>query len=285
MLPILILLAACNSADHQVESLVYLSSRNGNFDLYSNDILGQWEKRITTNEGWDWSPYWNSGMKRLIYYSKDKEENFSVVARSITDDKLDILPNAELNNFKLTPDGKRILFTKEREGSQDIWWCLLDGTEMKQLTQTNGYNGRISISPQGDRLVFISDRSGENELYLLDLETLETRRLTNNHLIEKYASWSPDGRQVAFTMRTADENSKEDIYTIDLYTKEIIQLTQTPYAEQEIAWSPSGKKIAFHGSTDEGDHIYTIDISDGKFIKITSGEAYHGEPAWVPLEL
>ncbi len=285
ILSIVILLSACDSTDQQVESLVYLSSRNGNFDLYSNDTLGQWEKRLTANDGWDWSAYWNRGMNKLIYYSKDKEDNFSVVARSIPDDKIDKLPYAELNNFKLTPDGKRIVFTQERDGSQDIWWCLLDGTDKRQLTKTNGYNGRFSISPEGDRLVFISDRTGENELYLLELATLETRRLTNNNLIEKYSTWSPDGNQVALTMRSGAEDSKEDIYILDLYTEEITQLTRTPYAEQEIAWSPSGDKIAFHGTTEEGDHIYTIDIADGKFTKITSGDAYHGEPTWVPIAL
>ncbi|WP_170827393.1 TolB family protein [Roseivirga sp. 4D4] len=278
-------MACDNSRSGEVESLVYLSSRDGNFDLYGIDPLGQWEKRLTTNEGWDWQPKWINGLNKLVYYTNDKERNFSVVAYSFDTDQVDSLPNSDLLNFQLTPDGKRIVYTEKEGDYQNIWMCKLDGSERIQLTNSQSYSGRFSISPNGEKLLFISDRSGSNELYLLNIESKELQRLTNNDLVEKYNTWSPDGTKVAFTMRTNEEGSKEDIYILDLGTLDITRLTDTPYSEQEIAWSLGGDKIAFHGTTDAGDHIFTIDLADGKFTKITSGDAYHGEPAWVPIEL
>lgn len=285
LLSLLFLTIACDRAQRgKVESLVYLSSRDGNFDLYGIDPLGQWERRITMNTGWDWQPKWVEGLNKLVYYTNDTARNFSVVAYSFENDQLDTLPNSQLLNFQLTPNGEQIVYIEKEGNYQHIWICQLDGSNKTQLTNSLSYNGRFSISPQGDRLLFVSDRSGTNELYLLNIQDNGLERLTNNGLIEKYTTWSPDGTKVAFTMRENEEGSKEDIYILDLESSTLTQLTDTPYAEQEIAWSLNGDKIAFHGTTDEGDHIYTIDIVDGKFTKITSGDAYHGEPTWVPVE-
>lgn len=285
---ILILATVLWSCNHrsakEAESLVYLSNRDGNFDLYTNDILGQWEKRITTNQGWDWSPKWNEGRNQLIYYTNDTAQNFSVIAKSLKSDRIDTLPNSQFSNYQLSPDGQRILYTVKLGESQNIWSCSLDGTDQDSLTNDSFYNGRFSISPMGDQLLFISDRSGSNELYLLQMTNGKVTQLTDNEMVEKYNTWSPDGKQIAFTMRTNEEGSKEDIYILNLVNMELKRLTSTPYAEQEIAWSLNGDKIAFHGTTEDGDHIYTIDILDGKFTKITSGDAYHGEPAWLPGE-
>ncbi|MBO3697627.1 TolB family protein [Fabibacter sp. E12] len=266
----------------KTESLVYLSSRDGNFDLYTNDVLGQWERRLTTNEGWDWSPKWNEGLDKLVYYTNDTARNFSVIAITLNSNEVDTLPNSQLSNFQLTPNGERIVYIEGDNENQNIWWCKLDGSDRQQLTNSQSYNGRFSVSPSGNKLLFVSDRSGSNELYLMNLKTKEVDRLTDNNLIEKYNTWSPDGTKIAFTMREDKEGGKEDIYILDLQSKALKQLTNTPYAEQEIAWSLNGDKIAFHGTTDDGDHIYTIDVVDRKFTKITSGNTYHGEPAWIP---
>lgn len=279
------LVLGCDSNNQKkAESLIYSSERNGNTDLYAIDVLGQWERRITTNDEDAGFPKWNPAMQQLIYYSTGEDQKSFAVSMTIGKTPVDTLPNGDLQNYQLTPDGKRILYTEVRDGFQHIWWCNSDGYDQVQLTETNSTNGDFSISPSGDKLLFVSDRSGQKELYLLNLLSIELDRLTDNNRVEQYSTWSPDGSKIAYTMRATEEGSHEDIYILDLNNGELTQLTKTPYAELEIAWSLNGDKIAFHGATTDGDHIYTIDIADGKFTKITSGDAYHSEPTWVPGE-
>ena len=267
------------------EKLVYLKSKDSNFDLYTIDILGQWEDRLTTNEGWDWSPKWNSGLEKLVYYTNDTARNFSVVAMDLENNTIDTLPNSQLLNFKLSPKGEHIYYNVDDSLGRSIWRCKLDGSEKEKLTKANGYNGRFEVNEQETKMTFISDRTSQNELFVMDLSTGESKRLTNDEMIEKYISWSPNGEQIAFTMATESDDPKWDIYTINADGSNLKRLTHTPYSEQEIAWSLSGEKIAFHGTTEaDGDQIYTIDITDGKFTKITSGDFYHGEPAWIPVK-
>lgn len=267
------------------EALVYVTIHEENLDIYQGDILGKWERKLTDNPGRDWYPQWNPGLKRLIYYSKDITGKFSVLSMDLDSKEILPLSNSDLADFKLSPDGERIIYTEIDGQNQHIWSCDLGGENRIQITKGESYNSDFSVSPDGNSLLFISNRSGSNELYIIDLITLATIQLTKNQMVEKYTTWSPDGSQIAFTMRTEEEGSKEDIYIMNANGSQMYQFTSTHYGEQEIAWSLSGKKIAFHGSTEnDGDQIYTIDLADGKFTKITSGTDYRGEPAWIPID-
>lgn len=261
-----------------------MKQKDGNFDLYSSDILGQWEERLTTNLGYDGQAYWHKQRKQLIYSSENSRGTFSMLAMDLKDKTVDTLPIPELTDYKLHPNGRQIFYTVVTEELSNIWRCDLKGRNRMALTDSPHHNRYFSLSPKGDKMAFISDRSGLDELYLMDLNTSELQRLTNNEMVEKYITWSPDGKRIAFTMAKPSEDPLWDIYLINADGSGLEQLTNTPYAEQELSWSLSGDKIAFHGSSEnDGDQIYTIDLADGKFTKITSGDFYHGEPNWIPL--
>ncbi len=275
------LLVSCSQ--RQKEEIVYLKSKDGNFDLYKSDVLGQWEDRLTTNPGWDWQPKWNKTLQSIIYYSYDSLDNFSVRSRSL-DGQVETLPMGQLINYQLTPDANKIIYIVRDSVKSNIWWCDLDGSNAEALTNTTGYNGRVAVNPVFNTIAFISDRSGSNELYTLNMDKNELEQVTSNNLIDKYLTWSPDGRRIALTMKS-DEEANEDIYVMNADGSDLKQITFTPYPEQEIAWSLSGDKIAFHGTTEnDGDQIYTINLKDGSFTKITSGDYYHGEPEWIPIK-
>ncbi len=281
-----ILILGCSEEQRVNESIVYLKSADGNFDLYQSDILGQWERRLTTNPGWDWSGRWNTGREQLIYYSNDTLGNFSVLAMKGFSERIDTLPFSDLLNYQLTTDGQSILYTvKDSLSSSIALMSLADSSQNEVITNSTGYNGRFNMSEDGQLIAFISDRDGSNQLYLLNILSKEITQLTEGPLIAKYNSFSPDGSQIAVTLAEPSDDPVWDIYIVDIKTLKTSRLTKTPYSEQEIAWSPLGKKIAFHGTSEaDGDQIYTIDIADGKFTKITSGDFYHGEPAWLPFE-
>lgn len=266
------------------EAIVYMKSKDGNFDLYSSDVLGKWEERLTTNPGWDWAPHWIPKLKELVYYTNDTARNFYWVKMELGNGaQIDSLPFKDLLNLKLSPDGEWIYYMLGNGDTMNIKRKRIDGSNDEYLTQNANYNGRFGLDKKHKQMAFISDRSGSNQLYIMELESREVRQITNDGMVAKYHSFSPDGRQIAVCMALPADDPKWDIYIYDLSSGERRQLTKTPYSEQEIVWSLSGKKIAFHGTSEaDGDQIYTIDIKDGKFTKITSGDFYHGEPEWIP---
>ena len=280
------LVLSCSPKDQHIqnEALVYETIHQDNVEIYQGDVLGKWERKLTNNPYDDLTPHWNPGLEKLIYYAKDSLGELSVMSLDLDSKVTSSMVTDYLDNFILSPDGKRVFYTQTEGQNQHIWSCDLDGKNQIQLTKGAGYNDNFSIAPNGSKLAFVSSHTGSKELFVMDLATLETNQLTNNELIENHTTWSPDGYQIAFTMRSQASDSKEDIYIINVDGSSLSQLTFTPYSEKELAWSLSGKKIAFHGTTaNDGDQIYTIDLKDGKFTKITSGTDFRSQPAWIPV--
>jgi Tol biopolymer transport system component len=83
----------------------------------------------------------------------------------------------------------------------DIFEANPDGTGLRRLTDSPGYDAEGSYSPDGKHIVFSSNRSGpENfELYIMDADGKNVRQLT--HAPGCYNGgpfFSPDGKRVVF---------------------------------------------------------------------------------------
>lgn len=266
------------------ERLIYLSNQDKNFDLYT---FAEGEKaavRLTNNPGWDWNPQWIPGLKAILYYSNDTARNFSIRVMNVTGKPL-AYEVEDMDEYILSPDGQKVLYTQEVGEHRHIAILRhIDGSR-ETIVQDSSYNGRPVWSPDSRKFSFLSDRSGNTELYLYDLESEEIKALTKSEKREKYCSWHPDGKRIFYTYHYSDERDKEhnDIFSVDINSGEIRQITDDLKFYQEIAVSPRGDKIAFHGRRDGKDHIFIMDIDGKNERQLTQADAYHGEPAWIPL--
>src|SRR5262249_39965851 len=98
-----------------------------------------------------------------------------------------------------SPDGKKLLFTSTRSGSQEIWVANADGSEPKQLTSASGLVQHPSWSPDGKRTLYNSNREGSQDIYVMDADGSNVRRLTTDPAMDFAPAWSPDGKRIAFT--------------------------------------------------------------------------------------
>ncbi|MFT6055637.1 MAG: Tol biopolymer transport system component [Roseivirga sp.] len=266
------------------QAIVYTSEKD-NYNLYQIDELGQWETQLTFSEGQEWFPQWNESFSTIVYYSQEEGEQTNI--KVLNRPELDSLGFTGISDFQFFPNGKSILFSlKEADGASQNYYMHDIGSESSiQLTEGNFVNEAVSISPDGKYLALASDRSGTAQLYSLQVDGKRMTQLTTGAIVGSSTSWSPDGTQIAFTMQNERAVVNEDIYIIDIDGTNLKQVTNTSYAEKEIAWSPDGKKIAFHATTvSDGDQIYTINLENNRFVKITSGDFYHAEPTWVKLK-
>jgi eukaryotic-like serine/threonine-protein kinase len=112
-----------------------------------------------------------------------------------------------------TPDGRRIVFSSQRAGADDIFWQAADGTgPVERLTDsTNTQEFPTSFAPDGTRLVFRRGTpNGASDIGMLSLGS--ERRVTV--LMETpFAEWnaevSPNGRWVAYQ---SSESGRDEIY-------------------------------------------------------------------------
>ena len=119
----------------------------------------------------------------------------------------------EGNNIRpvWTPDGKRIAFASDRDGSRQLFWKLADGTGAEeQLTNDKLFSNVNSISPDG-KLAFASlNSTGGRDLWTIELQgERKTTPFLKTPLDEFLPAISPDGRWVAYMSR---DRRTQDIY-------------------------------------------------------------------------
>ena len=80
----------------------------------------------------------------------------------------------------------------------DIFQANADGSNIKPLTTTPGYDAEATVSPNGKKIVFTSIRDGDLDLYVMDTDGKNVKRLTNELGYDGGAFFSPDNKQIVY---------------------------------------------------------------------------------------
>jgi Tol biopolymer transport system component len=116
------------------------------------------------------------------------------------------------------PDDKRVLFSSTHHFNEacppppdyskgyvwmvspeyDIFTANTDGSDLKQLTTTPGYDAEATISPTGNRIIFPSVRNGDLDLYSMNLDGSDIKQLTTEVGYDGGAFYSWDGKMICY---------------------------------------------------------------------------------------
>ena len=100
---------------------------------------------------------------------------------------------------RYSPDGKKIAFSSQRSGANEIWLADSDGRNQVQLTKFGrALNGTPRWSPDSRWIVMDSRIDGQPEIYVISVDGGTPRRLTTDPAEDIVPSWSHDGRWIYF---------------------------------------------------------------------------------------
>ena len=221
-------------------------------------------------------------------------------------------------------DGKRILYSSTHLGgadcppkpdyskgyvwaiypSFDIFTANADGSDVKQLTTTNGYDAEATLSTDGKKIVFTSIRNGDLDIYTMDANGTNVRQLTHELGYDGGPFFSPDGKLIVY--RAHHPKTEQEIRDYkELLAQNLIrptyleiwlmnadgsnkrQITDLGAASFAPSFYSDGKRIIFAsnvGSTGGMGNfeLYAVDLDGKKLERITFTDGFDAFPMFSP---
>jgi len=94
--------------------------------------------------------------------------------------------------------GRRRRYQWDFDPHMDLFTSRLDGSDLRQITDTPGYDAECSWSPDGTRLLFVSDRDGDADIYVADADGGNVRQVTDEPGYDGGPFFSPDGAWICY---------------------------------------------------------------------------------------
>jgi Tol biopolymer transport system component len=111
-----------------------------------------------------------------------------------------------------TPDGKRILYSSDRDGTRNLYADAADGTgTSERLTTSSNQQNATAITPDGTRLLFTETlpQTGDDVMQVSLTGTHTVTPLVHTPSAERNGIVSPDGRWLAYE---ANDSGSFEIY-------------------------------------------------------------------------
>jgi Tol biopolymer transport system component len=154
-----------------------------------------------------------------------------------------------------TPDGKRIAFASTKEGSQNAYWQLADGSGgLERLTTSDYTQIPVSWSPDGQLLAFfeINPATGY-DIWVLRLKDHKAEPFLRTPFNESVPSFSPDGRWLAYV---SDESGRFEIY-VQPYPGPGGKWQISTEGGTEPVWNRNGRELFYRS----GNKMMAVDIA------------------------
>ena len=298
-----------------------------------NDTIKKYKlintKQLTEN-GDNGEAYFSSDDSRLIFQSKRNGDGCDKIY-TMTIDGEDIKPiphsdgaytcsyysiNDEFIFFSSTmQDGVQCpLVYKDPNPRKYIWplrnfdiYRLSQNKDLKNLTNSEGYDAEATVHPFEEKIIFTSLRDGDIDLYEMDYDGNNLKRITSEFGYDGGAFYSPDGTKIVWR-GWYPKNEKEiiqwknnikknyiesvplDIFIADRDGKNKIQLTNNGATNWSPSWHPSGEYIVFSSNKDDwldefdsygpNFELYLMEISTGKLTRLTYNSTFDSFPVF-----
>lgn len=185
----------------------------------------------------------------------------------------------------------------------DIFIARPNGSELKQLTNTPGYDAEATISPSGKKIVFTSLRGGDLDIYTMDATGKNVRRLTNELGYDGGPFFSHDGRLIVYRAHHPRTDKEKEDYT-GLLKENLIrprtlelwvmnadgsnkrQITRNGGANFAPYFFPNGRQIIFasnlHDPKGRDFDLYKINVNGSGLERITYNDTFDAFPMFSP---
>ncbi len=160
----------------------------------------------------------------------------------------------------------RIAYTSMASGDLDLWTMKSDGSDKKQITKSEGYDGGSFFSPNGKKLVWRANHPGtpeglkkyrdllaqnlttpmKMEIMVGDADGKNVKQLTNFGCASFAPLFTPDGKKILFASNKHNcDGRKFELFMMNADGSGLEQVTDFGGFTSFPEFSPDGKKLVF----------------------------------------
>lgn len=179
------------------------------------------------------------------------------------------------------PDGRRVVFSWERNRNTDLYMLDLETGKYEALTSSGAADLSPAVSPDGGKVAFVSDRRGNPFLFQLDLSTRKETPLVLEGTYIGSPNWSPDGRYLTYLRR--DRGEAFAVWMLDTTTGQQTRLTAESSDSFEFpVWAPDGRTVLYSRLEGGSYDLWKVDRLLRKSTRVTTFPGDARMPAWQP---
>ena len=187
------------------------------------------------------------------------------------------VPPSRIQNFRLSPTGKRALF----EWRGEIFSVPAKDGSWRNLTRSPGVADRNPVwSPDGSSIAWFNDSAGEYGLVVSKNDGSEARRIEfSSPTFYFQPEWSPDGKRLVFL------DAHHRVLIVNVESGEVSHIDTDPIGHParliDAAWSPDSRWVSYVRPLDNRFRtIFIFDTESGNSHQLTDGTVDASTPVW-----
>ncbi|MBK8444036.1 MAG: M28 family peptidase [Sphingobacteriales bacterium] len=271
--------------------LIFQSEReaaNPFYQIYALDLESGDVQRVSPGKGKTTCAFFMGNSQRVIFASSHEDP------QALDKQK------AELE-FRASGNKRR--YSWDYEPAMDIFSANADGSDLKNLTHTKGYDAEGGVSPDGKLIVFCSNRSAFEqtlspedqkkleidpayfgEIYLMNVDGSQVRRLTQQKGYDGGPFFSPDGKRIIWR-HFEEKGIVADVFSMNLDGSDVQRLTDFGAMSWAPYYHPSQEYFIFASNKlgFSNFELYIADVAGKKEpVRITYTDGFDGLPVFSP---
>lgn len=176
--------------------------------------------------------------------------------------------SSRMSPIIISPDGKKIVFSSNRNGANSLFISNIDGTRLQQLT--NYTASVVSFFPNSTKIIFgknLNNTDGFSNIYSINSDGTDIFSITHDKQEKFWTAASSNGKTVAYTTETGIYEDK--VFAVNTDGTNLHFVTDgSLFSYTKPVVSDNGSKIIFSKYTDTLDYLYTINVDGTGLVEI-----------------